>query len=95
MYCINVWLTVKDSADIATVRGHLAEAARLSRAEPGCQRFEVYQSDTEPAKFLLVERWDSKEALDVHRTAQAYTQIYQPHVLPKVERQPHLSTLVE
>jgi quinol monooxygenase YgiN len=95
MYCINVWLTVKDPADIESVRNHLAQACRLSRAEPGCQRFEVYHSEAEPTKFLLCERWDSKEALDVHRTAQAFTTIYQPQVLPKVDRQPHVCTLVE
>jgi quinol monooxygenase YgiN len=95
MYRINVWLTVKDTADVAAVRDNLAEAGRLSRAEPGCQRFEVYHSENEPAKFLLSEWWDSKEAWEVHRTAKAYTTIYQPQVLPKVDRQPHICTLVE
>ena len=32
---------------------------------------------------------------DVHRTAKAYTQIYQPKVLPKVTRVPHPSDLIE
>jgi quinol monooxygenase YgiN len=44
---------------------------------------------------LFIERWESAAALDVHRTAKAYTQIYQPHVLPKVSRSPHPSHLVE
>ncbi len=49
----------------------------------------------DPKVFLLVERWESAEALDVHRTAKAYTEIYKPNVLPRVTRSPHPSQLVE
>ncbi len=31
----------------------------------------------------------------MHRKAKAYTEIYQPKVLPRVTREGHLSTLVE
>ena len=95
MIYINVWLTVKQPADIARVRGLLSEQARLSRQERGCERFEVYQSLTDSARFLLVERWESQAAVDVHRTALAYTTVYQPQVLPLVNREPHPSLLVE
>ena len=95
MICINILLTVKDAADVEEVRGLLAEQGRLSRAEPGCLRFEVYHSNNDPQVFILNERWESPEALDVHRTAKAYTEIYQPQVLPKVDRVPHPATLVE
>ena len=88
-------LTVKEEGDVDEVRGLLAEQGRLSRQEPGCRRFEVYHSQTDPTVFLLCEWWDSQEALDVHRTARAYTEIYQPKVLPRVNRVPHVSTLVE
>lgn len=91
----NVIVTVKDGADIATVRSLLTEQARLSRQEPGCERFEVYQSQTDERVFLLIERWASTQALDDHRLAKAYTEIYKPQVLPKVERTPHPCTLVE
>jgi quinol monooxygenase YgiN len=95
MICVNILLTVKDPADVDKVKGLLAEQGRLSRAEPGCLRFEVYQSNNDPAFFILVERWDTQAALDVHRTAKAYTTIYQPQVLPLVTRVPHPGTLVE
>jgi quinol monooxygenase YgiN len=94
MLYLNIWLTVKEPAHIAEVAGLLAEQARLSRQEPGCLRFEVYQSNNDPARFLLCERWESQDALDVHRTAHAYTTVYQPKVLPLVNREPHPSTLV-
>jgi quinol monooxygenase YgiN len=92
---LNVWLTVNDPNSIDRVRSLLAQAGRLSRAEPGCLRFEVYQSQNDPARFLLHERWESAAALDVHRTGTAYTTIYQPQVLPLVAREPHPSALVE
>ena len=95
MFHINVWLTVKDPVEVDAIRGHLARAAQLSRQEPGCVRFEVFHSQSNPAKFLLCERWDSQAAWDTHRTAEAFTKIYQPLVLPKVDREPHISQLVE
>ena len=90
----NIVLRVKDEEDVDTIRDLLREQGRLSRGEPGCARFEVYHSQADPQVFLLVEWWESSEALDVHRTAKAYTEIYQPKVLPLVERTPHPSTLV-
>jgi quinol monooxygenase YgiN len=94
MLYLNIWLTVKDAAQVEQVRELLGEQARLSRMEPGCVRFEVYHSQNDPTRFLLSERWESQAALDRHRTAQAYMTIYQPHVLPLVNREPHPSTLV-
>lgn len=90
-----IWLTAKDPKDVPELRDLLREQGRLSRAEPGCARFEVYQSQADETRFLLVERWESTEALDVHRKAKAYTEIYQPLVLPRVERQAHVSSLIE
>ena len=95
MFCLNVWLTVKDPANIDAVRGMLAEAAKLSRAEPGCLRFEVYHSEADARRFLLVERWREKSDWETHRAAKAVSEIYVPKVLPLVEREPHVSTLVE
>ena len=95
MYCLNVWLTVKESANVATVKSLLAEQVRLSRVEPGCLRFEAYHSEADARRFLLVERWQEKADWEVHRTARAVTEIYVPKVLPLVDREPHVSTLVE
>src|SRR5215470_13950297 len=94
MLYLNILLTVKDPGDVEKIRGLLAEQARLSRQEPGCNRFEVYQSNNDPTRFLLTERWESQATLDTHRTAKAYTTVYQPQVLPLVNREPHPSTIV-
>jgi quinol monooxygenase YgiN len=89
MLHLNVLLTVKDRKDVETVKGLLVEAARHSRSEPGCARFEVYHSTADGTKFLLNEHWESQEAIDGHRKGHAYTQIYQPKVLPLVTREGH------
>jgi quinol monooxygenase YgiN len=94
MIYLNVFVTVKDPADTPRVRELLVQQATLSRQEPGCVRFEVYQSQAEPTRFVLCERWDSQQALDAHRTAKAYTTVYAPHVLPLVDRQSQVSDLV-
>jgi len=95
MIYANIILTVNDAKDVNEIRELLREQGRLSRAEPGCLRFEVYQSQSDPKVFVLCERWESTAALDVHRTAKAYTQIYQPRVLPKASRVAHLSDFIE
>jgi quinol monooxygenase YgiN len=91
MYALNVWLTVQDPANTAAVRNLLQEHAGLSQKEPGCLRFEVYQSDVDPNRFLLVEQWTDKAAWEVHRQATAVQTIYAPQVLPLVHRDSHPS----
>lgn len=88
-------LTVNEGQRVDEVRELVAEQGRLSRAEPGCARFEVYHSREDPRVFMLHEWWESQEALDAHRKAKAYTEIYKPKVLPRVTRVPHPSDLVE
>lgn len=95
MFCVNVILTVQNVTDTEEIRGHLAELGKLSREEPGCLRFEVYHSQSEPQVFLLCERWESEAAWQAHRNERAFCEIYQPLVLPRVTRVPHISTLVE
>lgn len=94
MIYLNVVLTVKEQGDVAEIQSLLSEQGRLSRAEPGCLRFEVYHSQNDPRVFILNEHWADQSAVDAHRKAMAYTTIYQPKVLPKVERTPHPSDLV-
>ena len=95
MLYINVQLRVKDSGDIEKVGQLLREHGRLSRAEPGCVRFDVYHSQGDPAVYLLCEYWDTPASLDQHRLAQGYLTIYKPQIIPLVDRTPHMCDLVE
>jgi len=40
--------------------------AELSRAEDGCQQFDVIQAQDDPTKIFFVESWRDQAALDVH-----------------------------
>ena len=95
MIRLNVILTVKNESDIDEVQSLLSEQGRRSREEPGCVRFEVYHSNEDARVFILHEWWESQGALDVHRAAKAFNEIYKPKVLPLVDRVPHPSTLVD
>ena len=86
----NVILRVKDPRHIAEVASLLAEQARQSAEEPGCESFTVYHSESEPELFLLIEAWESQQHLAQHREAKAFKELYMPKVIPLVEREPHL-----
>jgi quinol monooxygenase YgiN len=90
----NILLTVKDKAKIDIVQELLVEQATLSRAEPGCARFEVYHSREDRSLFILVEQWETQEHLEVHRQAKSCVEVYAPRVLPLVDRVPHPSDRV-
>jgi quinol monooxygenase YgiN len=48
------------------------EAARIciaaTRNETGCLAYDLHQSVTDPNRFVFVERWTSREALEAHFT---------------------------
>ena len=94
MITLTVLLLVRDAADVPKVRDLLGRQMRGSLTEPGCLKFEVYHSQTEPRRFVLVEHWASAEALDAHRLAEAYNTIYKPQVLPLVDREGHPSDML-
>lgn len=38
----------------------------LSRQEPGCRRYDLHASITDPEGLVFVAQWESREALDAH-----------------------------
>jgi len=44
----------------------------VSRAEPGCIAYDLYQSADDDAVFMFYETWDSRQDLDAH--------LRQPHI---------------
>ena len=85
MITLHVTIEVRNQADLAKVSELLIAHARASRAEPGCLRFELLQSQDPPTSFFIVEDWDSDAAIDAHRIATSFTTIYEPQVLPRVD----------
>ena len=94
MIDITVVLTAKSSEQVPTLRELLAKHANLSLQEPGCVRFEAFESQTVANTFVLIERWTSQAELDVHRTAEGFKTIYAPKVLPLVDRVAHVCQML-
>ena len=63
--------TITPKADqVDAVRDALLAAVPRVHAEPGCELYAVHEGD---GQFVMVERWESPEALKVHGTAEALT----------------------
>ena len=61
-----------DSAEIADKAvAQAAERCKRVQSEPGCLQFEVFRSALQPERYVLLEQWESKEALAVHAQAMA------------------------
>ena len=48
--------------------GAFAELAPVVRAEDGCLQYDLHET-SEPDRFVLLERWESHEALAVHNAS--------------------------
>lgn len=94
MFCINVFLRVKDSGDVDSVKQMLTQCGRLSRAEPGCVAFDVCHVLDDPQAFILCERWESEQSWREHKEREAVQTIYLPKVLPLVERTPYICEIL-
>jgi quinol monooxygenase YgiN len=63
--------TITPNADqVDAVRDALLAAVPKVHAEPGCELYAVHEGD---GQFVMVERWESPEALKVHGRAEALT----------------------
>jgi len=47
---------------------YLPEHIRLTRAEPGCLRFEVMRSHADPVRFAVAETFRDRSAFEAHQT---------------------------
>ena len=52
--------------------------ARLSRAEDGCQQFDVLLPQNDPSRVLMVEAWRDQAALDMHAKVQGWRRTRKP-----------------
>jgi quinol monooxygenase YgiN len=95
MIYLNLWITVTEPADVAFVAECFAKCMTLSRREPGCVKYEVYHSQRDRKRFLIVEHWTSQATWEAHRTGRAFLEIYEPLIIPKVTREPHVCDQLE
>jgi len=60
-------LICTNEQDVRTLRAHLPEHIRLSRAESGCLSFDVSPTD-DPLIWSVQERFTDQAAFDTHQT---------------------------
>lgn len=64
---VHVFATLIARPDtVDATRDALAALVEPSRAEDGCDHYELFQSADEPTRFQTVERWASAEAMQAH-----------------------------
>ena len=66
-------LICADEAQAGIVRTYLPEHIRLTRAEPGCLKFEVFRSQSDPVRFAVSEVFRDRDAFDAHQARAAAT----------------------
>lgn len=94
MFDLIVIIHVPKAEDIAHVADALARMRPLCLAEDGCVSWEAYQSHEDAARFVLVERWASRDHWGTHDTGAAIQDIYIPEIMPRIEREVHPSAPV-
>jgi quinol monooxygenase YgiN len=52
--------------DRAPIRAALTAVVAATRAEEGCEEYGCYEDAEQPGRFVFVERWRDKAALDRH-----------------------------
>jgi autoinducer 2-degrading protein len=68
---VHVFVHVKPD-QIDAFRAATLENARASVKEPGIARFDVLQDEADPARFVLVEIYRSKDAPAAHKETEHY-----------------------
>ena len=51
------------------------ELVELTRREPGCVSYGVYQDTEHPELLTMIEEWESREALETHLNSAHFTRI--------------------
>ena len=67
MVIVHAFISVKEDS-VQKFFAAIENCVIETRKEPGCRFYTLYTSNENPLKFVLVEEWDSKAALDNHFT---------------------------
>ena len=67
----------------------LARYVVLTRHEPSCRNVDLVTSITHPGRFLLIEKWDSADAVQAHLNSALMTEMAQA-ALPSLASKPEI-----
>lgn len=71
MRILHVYLQIQPDK-IDAFKTLAAYNAQNSNQEPGCTRFEVFQQEDDPTRFMLVEHYHDEAAVESHRQTAHY-----------------------
>jgi quinol monooxygenase YgiN len=60
----------------------LEALAAACREEPGCLAYDVFQSPSQPERYVSIEKYVDAEAFDAHRKADHFKEIGLGRVIP-------------
>ncbi|MEX0969367.1 MAG: antibiotic biosynthesis monooxygenase [Paracoccaceae bacterium] len=60
-------LVVTSATMLAVIEMYLDEHIALSRAEPGCEKFEVYPDANNTFHYIVSEIYETEEAFEAHQ----------------------------
>jgi quinol monooxygenase YgiN len=43
-----------------------------SRQEEGCLKYNIYQIESDPKRFIVIEAWEDEDALEGHKNSKHY-----------------------
>jgi len=67
----NVFFVARDE-NVEELKALLETMVDASRAEEGCLLYNIYQTDSDPKTFVVIETWKSDTALDGHKNSAHY-----------------------
>jgi quinol monooxygenase YgiN len=89
------FFAIKPGEETAVGRGHL-EMVGLTRAEPGCLCYDLYQSADDPSLMFLYENWTDQAALDKHMNTSHFYRVVRGEIDPRLNAPwtAHLMTMI-
>ncbi|WP_199054119.1 putative quinol monooxygenase [Aquitalea sp. ASV15] len=58
------------AGQIDLVKAELLKLISITRAEAGCLQYDLHQDNEDPAHFIFLENWESRELWQTHMGAQ-------------------------
>lgn len=60
---------------VEAVRPLYAELVRLTRREPLCRAYDLFEDRKQPGHFFFIEEWPDQAALDVHCASEHFRRL--------------------
>jgi quinol monooxygenase YgiN len=60
---------------VETVRPLYAELVRLTRREPLCRAYDLFEDRKQPGHFIFIEEWPHQAALDAHCASEHFRRL--------------------